>query len=208
MYHILTIQSFLFFSPNDSSSSSWLWMQCAHLASVIFLSTSTLYDTDVGWLLNTLLCMFYECDDYSNSTSEPVVCQWSQRMYSLPRLYLSVTLRESQTFKNWLIFLFSSNAIMLTQGRRRFCFTSEIYKLTIWVFIYRDDFTSLIIIIGDHNLLFIFFNLFSEHYQHIFFFTWNVIFCEIIHIPLHQMLSYSIHHVMIILIKIHKAHVI
>lgn len=77
------------FSPyfqNDTSPFSWSWMHWTHLARVIFFSASTLYDTDVGWLLNTLLCMFYEYDDYSNSTSEPVVCQWSQRMYTLPRL--------------------------------------------------------------------------------------------------------------------------
>lgn len=68
----------------------FLWRQ--------FLSTSGLHDPDMDWLLNTLLCMFYECDDDGASTSEPVVCHWSQRMCPLARSYLSVTLSRLKLF--------------------------------------------------------------------------------------------------------------
>lgn len=66
-------------------------------------STPSLYDPDIDWLLNTLLCMFYEHDGGGASTSEPVVCHWSQRMCSLSRSYLSVTLSRLKLF---IFFLF------------------------------------------------------------------------------------------------------
>lgn len=71
---------------------------CSFFSWKRFLSTSGLHDPDADWLLNTLLCMFYECDDYGASTSEPVVCHWSQRMCPLSRSYLSVTLSRLKLF--------------------------------------------------------------------------------------------------------------
>lgn len=71
---------------------------CSFFSWKQLLSTSGLHDPDADWLLNTLLCMFYECDDYGASTSEPVVCHWSQRMRPLSRSYLSVTLSRLKLF--------------------------------------------------------------------------------------------------------------
>lgn len=87
------------------SSCSRQWIQCTHSAWVIFLSASTLYDTDVGWLLNTFLCMFYEYDDNSISTSEPVLCQCSQRIYTLASLSLCILLNILQPRLNYVQFL-------------------------------------------------------------------------------------------------------
>lgn len=71
---------------------------CSFFSWKQFLSTSGLHDPDADRLLNTLLCMFYECDDYGASTSEPVVCHWSQRMCPLSGSYLSVTLSRLKLF--------------------------------------------------------------------------------------------------------------
>lgn len=40
---------------------------CSFFSWKQFLSTSDLHDPEADWLLNTLLCMFYECDDYGAS---------------------------------------------------------------------------------------------------------------------------------------------
>lgn len=147
-------------------------MQCTHLASVIFLSAATLYDTDVGWLLNTLLCMFYECDDYSNSTSEPVVCQGSQRCILFRDFTSAWHWGRVEHLKTDRFFLFLQSD-HVDSGQE---------DLTFWV--YRDDFASLSIIIGDHD----FFNHFTEHYQHSFFFTWNVS-CDLLQNHTHSIIK-------------------
>lgn len=85
---------------------------------LVFLSVSALYDTDVGWLLNTLLCMFYEYD-CSNSTSEVVVCQWSLRICTPPDFTSAWRVWTLQHFKrfSWFLFLYCT----------AITWTSEIY---------------------------------------------------------------------------------
>lgn len=83
-------------------------------------STSALHDPDIDWLLNTPLCMFYERGDGGMSTSEPVLCHWSQRMCSLSGSYLGVTLSRLKLF----IFPFLRWSCATWRGRR-FSLTSR-----------------------------------------------------------------------------------
>lgn len=93
---LLNLTSFFFgFCKHVLHSTN---VTCSFFSWEQFLSTSGLRDPDADWLLNTLLCMFYECDDYGASTSEPVVCHWSRRMCPLSRSYLSVTLSRLKLF--------------------------------------------------------------------------------------------------------------